>query len=49
MDTNRSTLHLVETVDAFQEQKLKDLRVGSGSFGRLCSPVWVRAHAHACV
>ncbi|EDL11633.1 mCG51395, isoform CRA_b [Mus musculus] len=26
VDTNRSTLHLVETVDAFQEQKLKDLR-----------------------
>lgn len=26
VDTNRSTHHLAETVDAFQEQKLKDLR-----------------------
>lgn len=45
MDTNRSTHHLAETVDAFQEQKLKDLRVGSGSFVYVCAHVWVRAHA----
>lgn len=45
MDTNRSTHHLAETVDAFQEQKLKDLRVGSGSFVSVCT----REGACACL